>query len=114
MFWDLNGATAIPRLTRQRQIAATVTLFPTWDAEPITNRDMPVLISGIPDHKKQGSGLKYRILKNASLCFLALPARSSQITIQEIFINPYQSKKCSEIAIISPFLYRSGNFYSDI
>jgi hypothetical protein len=54
MFWDLNGATVILRFTRQRQIAATVTLFPTWDAEPITNRDMPVLICGIPDHKKQG------------------------------------------------------------
>jgi hypothetical protein len=39
----LKGATVIPRRTRQRQIAATVTLFPTWDAEPITNRDMPVL-----------------------------------------------------------------------
>ncbi len=29
MFWDLNGATVIPRRTRQRQIAATVTLLPT-------------------------------------------------------------------------------------
>jgi hypothetical protein len=55
IFWDLKGATVIPRRTRQRQIAATVTLFPTWDAEPITNRDMPVLICGISDHKKQGS-----------------------------------------------------------
>ena len=40
MFWDLNGATEIPRLTRQRQMAATVTLFPTWDEVPITNSDM--------------------------------------------------------------------------
>jgi hypothetical protein len=43
IFWDLKGATPIPRLTRQRQIAATVTLLPTWDAEPTTKRDMPVL-----------------------------------------------------------------------
>ena len=40
MFWDLNGATVIPRRTRQRQMAATVTLFPTWDAEPTTNNDI--------------------------------------------------------------------------
>ena len=53
MFWDLKGAILIPRRTRQRQIAATVTLLPTWDAEPTTNRDMPVLISGFSDHKKQ-------------------------------------------------------------
>jgi len=53
MFWDLKGAILTPRRTRQRQIAATVTLFPTWDAEPTTNRDMPVLISGFSDHKKQ-------------------------------------------------------------
>jgi hypothetical protein len=44
MFWDLNGATAIPRLTRQRQMAATVTLFPTWDADPTTNSDMIDLV----------------------------------------------------------------------
>ena len=72
MFWDLNGATDIPRLTRQRQIAATVTLFPTWDAEPITNRDMPVLICGIPDHKKQG----YRVYAGI-LTFIAI---SSQVS----------------------------------
>ena len=63
MFWDLNGATVIPRFTRQRQIAATVTLFPTWDAEPITNRDMPVLNCGIPDHKKQGYTVHAGILR---------------------------------------------------
>jgi hypothetical protein len=40
MFWDLNGATRIPRFTRQRQMAATVTLFPTWEAVPTTKRDM--------------------------------------------------------------------------
>ncbi|MEI7649724.1 MAG: hypothetical protein WCJ47_08475 [Methanomicrobiales archaeon] len=40
MFCDLKGATVTPRLTRQRQIAATVTLFPTWDADPITNNDI--------------------------------------------------------------------------
>ena len=40
MFWDLNGATGIPRRTRQRQIAATVTLFPTCEAVPITKSDI--------------------------------------------------------------------------
>jgi hypothetical protein len=72
MFWDLNGATGIPRFTRQRQIAATVTLFPTWDAEPITNRDMPVLICGIPDHKKQG----YRVHEG----ILNFMAKSGQVS----------------------------------
>jgi hypothetical protein len=42
MFWDLNGATAIPRRTRHRQIAATVTLLPTWDDVPTTNSDISV------------------------------------------------------------------------
>jgi hypothetical protein len=42
MFCDLKGATVIPRRTRQRQMAATVTLFPTWDADPITNNDISV------------------------------------------------------------------------
>jgi translation initiation factor 1 len=36
----------------QRQIAATVTLFPTWDAEPTTNRDMRLLY------------VDFRIIKN--------------------------------------------------
>ena len=36
MFWDLNGATLIPRCTRHRQIAATVMLFPTCDEVPTT------------------------------------------------------------------------------
>jgi hypothetical protein len=44
MFCDLKGATVTPRLTRQRQIAATVTLFPTWDADPITNNDISLTI----------------------------------------------------------------------
>ena len=72
MFWDLNGTTDIPRFTRQRQIAATVTLFPTWDAEPITNRDMPVLICGIPDHKKQGY-----MVHSGTFSFIALSGQVS-------------------------------------
>jgi hypothetical protein len=53
-------------------MAATVTLFPTWDAEPITNRDMPVLICGIPDHKKQG----YRVHEG----ILNFMAKSGQVS----------------------------------
>jgi hypothetical protein len=44
MFWDLKGATVIPRRTRQRQIAATVTLLPTWDEVPTTNNDMAAVV----------------------------------------------------------------------
>jgi hypothetical protein len=43
IFWDLNGATLMPRFTRQRQMAATVTLLPTWDAVPRTKRDMELI-----------------------------------------------------------------------
>jgi hypothetical protein len=44
MFCDLKGATVNPRLTRHRQIAATVILLPTWDADPITNNDISLTI----------------------------------------------------------------------
>jgi hypothetical protein len=40
MFWDLNGATGTPRRESARQSAATVILFPTWDAVPSTIRDI--------------------------------------------------------------------------
>src|SRR5512139_4010719 len=71
MFWDLNGATVIPRRIRQRQMAATVTLFPTWDADPITNKDMTVLIIEIPDHKKQDYRVNIKILMYSGIrsCF---------------------------------------------
>jgi hypothetical protein len=34
MFWDLNGATEIPRSERSRQTAATTVLLPTCEAVP--------------------------------------------------------------------------------
>ena len=91
MFWDLNGATDIPRLTRQRQIAATVTLFPTWDAEPITNRDMPVLIFGIPDHKKQGYRVYAGILIFLSRYLSGLP-KNFFISAKYLFIPSGNAK----------------------
>ena len=93
MFWDLNGATVIPRLTRQRQIAATVTLFPTWDAEPITNRDMPVLIFGIPDHKKQDYMVHAGILTFIALSGQVSPKTSSFRQNTSLFLPAMPSNK---------------------
>ncbi len=59
MFWDLKGATVIPRRTRQRQIAATVTLLPACEEVPTTKSDMAFVV------------LYARIFKTDALFFTA-------------------------------------------
>lgn len=87
MFWDLNGATDIPRRTRQRQMAATVTLLPTWDAVPTTNSDIALVYHRVPDHKTDAL-LSGTPAKNAEYYQKFHPSPVKQI---------FSSRQCQDI-----------------
>ena len=89
----MKGAIPITRRTMQRQIAATVTLFPTWDAEPMTNRDMPVLLCGIPDHKKQGYMVHAKNLNFIALSGQVSPKNSLFRQNTSLFLPAMPSNK---------------------